>query len=121
MAKVLDKFQRDHLRRSYPWTAWADGNVWQIKRNKDFVIATSSFVSMLYKNASRWGKRVEVMVRGDTITFRFHEESHGSDEIPKVRLVWQKYRIDESRIDEHHEPEPVDGECLESVRLVVSA
>jgi len=38
MAKTIDVFpDREAPRRKYPWGAWADGRVWELKEGEDYV------------------------------------------------------------------------------------
>lgn len=69
--------------RSYPWTDWTDGGVWEIFHGPDFDVPVESMQSMLHQRAKTMsvdGIRIRVRTR------RIGDDAHGSG----IRLQFYK-------------------------------
>lgn len=74
MAKQLDKFK--WTRSKYPWDAWTNGEIWEIRRGDDFESETTSMVPQLHEYGRRNGFKVKTRtLKGegspDTIVFQY--------------------------------------------------
>jgi hypothetical protein len=71
MAQKLNAMPKRRGRASvHPWDQWADGSVWKITQGEDFPGAVESMRTQLYGKARRLDKNLELVVEGESISFR---------------------------------------------------
>lgn len=78
MAKKLASFPGDRPSegpRRYPWTEWADGGVWEIRRGEDYDVATENMRVNLHMRADALSRKVRTQKfkdeNGEGLTFQF--------------------------------------------------
>lgn len=69
MARIRNNyvFSEDKSKQSlYPWGEWTDGNVWEARQGKDYIVKTKSFQDSLRYRA----KTYQMTLKMDVSTFR---------------------------------------------------
>jgi hypothetical protein len=75
MAELLKEMPKRRGRgQVHPWDEWADGRVWKVKQGEDFQSAVESFRTQLYGKARALGKKLDIFVEADSVTFQFLEQ-----------------------------------------------
>lgn len=75
MAKRVDRFMKDRgdAPRRYPWSAWMDGSIWEIRQGDDYDVATENMRVNLHERARNYGQvvRTEKISDGEGLRFQF--------------------------------------------------
>jgi hypothetical protein len=79
MARVVEpaELHRPHVSHSvYPWEKWQDGQVWQLKRGRDFDVEFKSMRTQLLVRARYIKRKVTTRVHKEdsTLTFTFQRK-----------------------------------------------
>lgn len=64
MATTVDRFESG--RATYPWSDWANGEIWRAVEGVDFVSTVDGFRSALYCHARSRGLTVRIAVKRDS-------------------------------------------------------
>lgn len=72
MARIVQSFDDDLGTRRYPWHEWTDGNIWEIMKGEDYVVATENMRVNLHERARQHGLSVKTQkVRNPSEGLRF--------------------------------------------------
>lgn len=74
---VLNEFPRMD-RAKFDWTKLLDGKIYQLKKGVDFTILPASFRSSAWNAGARYGKKVRICIKGDTVTIQAIEHNGDS-------------------------------------------
>lgn len=75
MAQKLEAMPKRRGRgQVHPWEQWADGSAWKITQGEDFHGAVESMRTQLFGKARSLGKKVELVVEGDSISFQMSDK-----------------------------------------------
>jgi hypothetical protein len=88
MAKRLEQFPDDQAsnrtQQRYPWSEWADGSAWEIRRGEDYDVATENMRVNLHMKATSLGRKVQTRKTSNPegLVFQFLE----SEEEQKMKV-----------------------------------
>jgi hypothetical protein len=69
------------IRRSmYPWDEWANGEVWELERGRDFAVSVGGLSSSVYGYAKRFGLAVRFSRRGGRVRLQFLPRAEKADD-----------------------------------------
>ena len=66
-------------RRSYPWSRWLDGGVWELRQGEDFDCEPKTFVQCAGHYRRRKGLEFKIAKRGDVVYIQAPVVSEDTD------------------------------------------
>lgn len=82
MAEELKEFtwepRPNPRNRKYPWEAWLNGEMWELRKGRDYQCTSESFRSAASYAADKKGKKIETRIlrdaEGERVVIRAYED-----------------------------------------------